>query len=120
MLIEVSNRNVSLSDEQKEGVMRRLQFALGRFVSRIRRVSVIFSDVNGNRGGEDKKCRLRISLIPSGEVIVEDVDSSIESVVATAADRAARSVARAVERQSDYSGGIERVLQVSRLISVRS
>lgn len=119
MLIEVTNRNVSLSDEQKEWVLRRIQFALGRFVTRIRRVSVIFSDVNGDRGGEDKKCRLRIPMIPSGEVIVEDVDASIETVVANVAERASRSVARAVERQSDYDGGVERVIQVSRLVTAR-
>lgn len=120
MLIEVTSRNVSVSEEQQEWVLRRVQFALGRFVSRIRRVSVIFSDVNGDRGGEDKKCRLRISMIPSGEVIVEDVDASIESVVANVTERASRSVARAVERRSDHSGGVERVIQVSRLISSRS
>lgn len=120
MLIEVTNRNVRLSEGQKNWIKRRLQFALGRFVSRIRRVSVIISDVNGDRGGEDKKCRLRISIIPSGEVIVENVDASIESVVANVAERASRSVARAVERRSDYFGGVERVIQVSRRVTIRS
>lgn len=120
MLIDVSNRGVSSFDQQREWVVRRIRFALGRFVTRIRRVSAIFSDVNGDRGGEDKKCRLRISMIFSGEVIVEDVDASIESVVAKVTERASRSVARAVERRThDFGGVVERVIQMPRLISPR-
>lgn len=60
MLIDVSNRSVSSRDEQREWVVRRIQLTIGRFVTRIRRVSAIFSDVNGDRGGEDNKRRLRI------------------------------------------------------------
>ena len=51
MLIEVTKRSVMLAEGVREWIERRLQFALGRFSPRIRRVSVIVSDVNGNRGG---------------------------------------------------------------------
>ena len=86
------------------------EFALGRFSSRIRRVSVIFSDVNGDRGGCDKHCRLRIALIPSGEVVVEDTDPSVATVVTNAAERAARSVSRALERRREFRDEPERVI----------
>lgn len=121
MLIEVSNRNVTLDEKQREWIQRRLQFALGRFSSCIRRVSVVFRDVNGTRGGVDKKCRLRVVLIPDGEVIVEDTDSSVEAVVAMVSERAARSVARRIERRNDDHGHVERVvvLNTARLVGVR-
>jgi hypothetical protein len=66
--------------------------------------------VNGNRGGCDKQCRLRIALIPSGEVVVEDIDPSVATVVTNAADRAARSVSRALERRRDFCDVPERVI----------
>lgn len=121
MLIEVSNRNVTLDEKQREWVERRLHFALGRFAACIRRVSVSFSDTNGARGGVDKKCRLRVVLIPDGEVIVEDTDSSVETVVSMVSERAARSVARKVERRNDHRGQTEKVvvLNTSRLVSTR-
>lgn len=119
MLIEVTNRNVTLAEGVREWIERRLQFALGRFSSRIRRVSVIFSDVNGGRGGCDKQCRLKVTLIPSGEVVIEDVDPSVVTVVANVAERAARSVARLLERRREDRGYTERVLNVPNLLSIQ-
>ena len=119
MRIEVTKRNVTLTDDVREWIERRLQFALGRFSSRIRRVSLMISDVNGDRGGCDKQCRLRILLIPSGEVVVEDMDPSIVSVVANVAERAARSVSRALERRRENHGDSEPIVNVPNLLAIR-
>ena len=110
MLIELRKRNVQVESELREWIERRVHFALGRFGTRIRRVAVIVSDINGTRGGTDIECRLRISLIPKGVVVVEDVDESVKAVVANAVERAARSVARWLERQREYRDVPERVL----------
>lgn len=110
MLIDVMDRNVTLDEGTLEWIERRLEFALGRFSPRIRRVAVILSDINGDRGGSDKHCRLRISLIPKGEVVVEDRHLSVEAVVANAVERAARSVARWLERQREFLNVPERVI----------
>ena len=101
MLIDVTLRKVDLNKGQHEWIQRRIQFALGRFMSHISHVSAIFSDTNGTRGGVDKKCRLRVSLIPHGEVVVDDVETSVEAAAANVTERAARSVARFVGRLHD-------------------
>ncbi len=120
MLISVTLRKMALNEQQQAWIERRIQFALGRFVSRIRRVSAIFSDTNGARGGVDKKCRLRISLIPNGEVVVDDVDTSIEAAAANVSEKAARTVARLLERLRDTRPETERVIYVpGRRISPR-
>ncbi len=110
MLIELRQRNVQVESETREWIERRVHFTLGRFAARIRRVAVSVSDINGARGGTDKQCRLRISLIPNGEVLVEDVDLSVEAVVANAVERAARAVARWLERHHEYRDVPERVI----------
>jgi len=101
MLINVALRKVTLSEQQHAWIERRIRFALGRFVSRIRRVSVTVGDINGLRGGVDKECRLQISLHPHGEVIVADVDTSFEGAAANVSERAARTVARLLERSRE-------------------
>lgn len=76
----------------------RLEFALGRFAGRVRSVSVSLTDLNGPRGGIDKKCLIAVRLERSPRVIViEDVDTDAEVVVSRAAERSARAVARAID-----------------------
>lgn len=113
MLIDVTKRNVTLAEGVEEWIERRLQFALGRFSARIRRVSVSFSDANGTRGGCDKQCRMRIALIPSGEVIVEGVDESEFAVAASLAERAGRTVGRMLERLHENHGSGGKVADVT-------
>ncbi len=116
MLIDILNRNVPVEPTTREWVERRVRFALGRFVARIHRVAVMFEDINGPRGGNNQRCRLLITLIPEGIVVVEDVDSTVEAVTAHVVDRAARAVVRELERQREHRGETERVLSVSRLL----
>ena len=113
MLIDVLDRDVTLDEGTLEWIERRLQFALGRFAGRIRRVQVILSNFNGHRGGTDKQCRLRITLISKEEIVVEDVDATVEAVTANAVERAARSVARWLERQRDFGIASESMLLTS-------
>jgi len=81
-----------------ERVRRRLEFALGRFSSRVRSLSVRLTDVNGPRGGRDKQCQLDVRLLrPRRVIIIEDVDAEVEAAISRAADRATRAIARAVD-----------------------
>lgn len=110
MLVNITTRNLVLSDEQRDLIHRRIEFALGRFSARISSVSAVFSDINGPRGGIDKKCQLRISLVPHGEVIVDDSNTSVEAVVANVADRASNTLARSIERSRDHQVEVERAI----------
>lgn len=77
---------------------RRLEVALGRFSRRIRRVSARLSDVNGPRGGIDKRCLIEIRLEGKAPpIVIDDADVDAIAVVSRAAERAGRAVARVVE-----------------------
>ena len=81
----------------------RLAFALGRFAGRVRSVSVRLTDVNGPRGGLDKKCVIAVRLERSPRVIlIEDADTDAEVVVCRCAERTARAVARAIDSTGDW------------------
>ena len=101
MQVDIVHRNVSVTPDQKVWIDRRMQFALGRFAGRVRHASLVFCDINGARGGIDKKCRLLVTLSPVGEIVLEEMASNIEAAVSIVADRASRTIARQLERHKE-------------------
>jgi putative sigma-54 modulation protein len=82
---------------------KRLEFALGRFAGRVRSLSVRLTDLNGPRGGHDKKCLIAVRLHrPRRLIVVEDVDASHAAAIGRAADRTRRAVARAIEAAGEW------------------
>jgi len=82
---------------------RRFEFTLRRFGHRVRSLVVRVTDVNGPRGGIDKRCRVTVQLQgPSRTVVIDDIDTEAAIAVDRAADRTARTVARAIEAASGW------------------
>ena len=106
MTIHVRGTGIDVTDATVGLVERRLSFALSRFRGRVRGVSVRLTDVNGPRGGIDKRCAMEARLAPRGTVRVEDTDSALPAAVDGAATRLARAVARASARRRDRLRGI--------------
>lgn len=102
MKLSIVDRGGFLSDDLKELTERRLLFALSRFDSRIQGVSVVFSDLNGPRGGIDKSCSITVNLRNISDIIITDQDADAAACVGRAAARVGRSVARAVERTQQF------------------
>lgn len=101
MRVEVHGKNFEVSDALRTHVTRRLEFALSRFVGRIKHVRVRLEDINGPRGGVDKQCRVEVSGVRNLTAIVEQTDHDLYSAIDRAADRVHQSVARAVEKLHD-------------------
>ena len=101
MKIYIRGRNIKLTKVVRTRVERRLGFALGRFGERIGRVLLRFSDANGHRGDLDKRCQIDVGLRPRS-VRVEHTDADLFLALDLAADRASRSVARALERERQW------------------
>ncbi len=101
MRFSVSGDRVEVTPGLREYIDRRLYFALGRFGPAIDHVTIRVGDVNGPRGGVDKRCRIVVKLRASGSspIAVDDNDEDLHAAVARASSRAGRTVARAVERK---------------------
>ena len=104
MQVDIRARKVEVDDVLRAHIDRRLRFALGRFGERIAKVTVRLEDANGARGGVDKQCQIDIALRPSGNVIVEDIDADLRTVIDRAADRAGRAVDRDLQRRLGMRG----------------
>jgi ribosome-associated translation inhibitor RaiA len=104
--INVHGYGIDVSPEISGLVERRLSFALSRFGGRVRAVSVRLVDLNGPRGGIDKRCSMQARLAPRGSVRVEHTDSQLPAAVDRAATRLAQAVARALERRREGARSI--------------
>jgi len=102
MNIHVWSKLAEVDDTVRDRIERRLRFRFNRFSSRILRVNVRISDLNGPRGGADKVCKLDIRLRPTGGLFVEDVDDDVLVAADRASERAARSIARAIKRRQSF------------------
>lgn len=98
MKLHIRARHVELTPPLFDLVERRVRFALSRFGQVIRSVHCTLADVNGPKGGVDKVCRVRVQSRSGAAVIIEQADSELERAVDIAVDRAARGVARALDR----------------------
>ncbi len=104
MQIDLATTNLSGSTALDSHVRRRLAFALGQLSHRIRSAAVTLSDVNGPRGGRDKRCHVRVELHPRGTVVLTDVAPDVYKAVDRAASRLKRAAARAIERRCPRRG----------------
>jgi len=99
MQINIQARSFSLTNALKNHIQRRLRFALTSSTGHIQRVIVRLSDINGPRGGSDKRCHIQVVLNGLPDVVIEDTESDLYLAISRAAGRASRNVARRFRRQ---------------------
>jgi hypothetical protein len=79
---------------------RKLGMKLGKFARAIERVSVRVRDVNGPRGGIDKLCAVKVTLIRLPSVVVEHKHASLQGAMDGALRRVEVAVRRGVQRRT--------------------
>ncbi|MGM9513609.1 HPF/RaiA family ribosome-associated protein [Roseateles sp. DB2] len=87
--------------ELRELAERRVRFVLRRLGWLVPRAEVQMSDVNGPRGGIDKRCQVELRTDGAGSVVVASVASDWRTALDQALARAARFLMRLWRRSSD-------------------
>ncbi|BDT69676.1 hypothetical protein os1_38680 [Comamonadaceae bacterium OS-1] len=85
--------------EFRERVERRVRFVTRRLQGLVPRVKVQLSDVNGPRGGVDKRCQLALQTETAGTVVVTSTARNWHLAVDQALARAGRVLRQLVQRQ---------------------
>jgi ribosome-associated translation inhibitor RaiA len=80
---------------------RRVRFVLRRLGWLVPRAEVQMSDVNGPRGGVDKRCQVELRTDGAGSVVVASVASDWRVALDNALARAARFLMRLLRRGSE-------------------
>jgi hypothetical protein len=100
MKVRLRGQGTQVSSALRAHAERCLEFALRRFGNRIDRVSVWLEDVNGPRGGVDKRCRIAVRLRPTGSAFVAKAASDAYVAIGRAAGRAGWAVSRRIARET--------------------
>jgi ribosome-associated translation inhibitor RaiA len=90
--LRVHTRGAMLTPALQKYVMDRVARKLKKFAPAIQRVTVRIDDINGPRGGIDKRCRAKVVLRGLPNVLVEHQDHRVRAAV----DGALRGTATAV------------------------
>ena len=101
MKLSIVDRDKCLTAPIRALARRRLLFALSRFDPKLDNVTLTVGDLNGPKGGVDKRCQLQIKLRYGENVILTNLDSTVEVCVSRLADRAGRTIARRVSRLNE-------------------
>ncbi len=103
MRIVIQANGFVLTEALKTYTEQRLRATLGWAGERMRKLAVSLSDINGPRGGIDKRCKIQVQLGGGQEIVIEDTEADLYVAIDRAADRADRAVVRRVERMRDFS-----------------
>ena len=87
--------------ELRDLTERRVRFVLRRLGWVVPRAEVQMSDVNGPRGGIDKRCQVELRTDGAGSVVVVSVASDWRAALNKALAKAARFLMRALRRGAD-------------------
>jgi ribosome-associated translation inhibitor RaiA len=90
------------ANELRDLTERRVRFVLRRLGLLVPRAEVLMSDVNGPRGGIDKRCQVELRTDGAGTVVVASVASDWRTALDKALARAARFLVRQWRRGSDF------------------
>ena len=99
MLIDTRAIGFAPTEAILRHVESRLEIALGAFARNVLKVTVRLEDVNGDRGGIDKRCGVVVALRRGGVVVAEAIRENLYAAVDEAATRIRRSVKRAAKRR---------------------
>jgi ribosome-associated translation inhibitor RaiA len=98
MKVEVRLRGIEVSDSLSAYVVRRAYMQFSRFERAIRLVVVRIGDINGPRGGADKRCQVTVRGPALGTISVEELSADAYSAVDLVLARAARAAGRGIEQ----------------------
>ena len=112
MQIAIQTNGFEITEGLRVHVERRIRFAFDWADLVVNKVAVRLSDLNGPRGGEDKRCVIQVAVSGAPDVVIEDTQSDLYVAIDRAADRAGRSLARKVERQRKRRNGGSRDARV--------
>ena len=99
MQLEMNNRQAGLDEEVSHRAERQLRLSLSRFIGAVSRVRVTFFDVNGPKGGLDKRCRITAKMKTAGQMVVQDNGHDYTEALSLCLDKLTRALRREVERR---------------------
>jgi hypothetical protein len=104
MQIIVESRDAEATP-MRELSIARVRFALRRLKPLVPRAKVQFSDVNGPRGGIDKRCQVELRTDSAGTVVIASLARDWRTALDRSLSRATRVLTRSLQRSQKPARG---------------
>lgn len=91
--------------QMRDVATEKVRFALRRLTDLVPRAKVQFSDVNGPRGGVDKRCQVELSTESVGTVVIASLASDWRTALDRSLGRAIRVLKRSLQRSNKPARG---------------
>ena len=99
MNIQLQTQGFELTEAISAHVHRQINFNLANFDSHIMSVDVFLSDINGPKGGPDKKALICVRLDTRSTVAVEQTRADLYAAVKIVSRQAKRTIRRALNKR---------------------
>jgi putative sigma-54 modulation protein len=103
MNVMIRTHNVELSSDLRALVDQRVRVALDRLTTAVTDVEVLISDLNGPRGGLDKRCRLLVRGRTAQRIVVEQTGAEIAPTISALARKVERAVIKSLARRREFA-----------------
>jgi ribosomal subunit interface protein len=87
MQLIVRGRGVRVSSALREHSVERVERALSPFAEHVASTELVFSDLNGPRGGLGQSCRVSVGLSDGTKLMVQSLDTDFYAASSDAAAR---------------------------------
>jgi hypothetical protein len=98
MKIDIVHQQKTKNSATVDLIKRKIRLTLGRFTTAIQGVRVAVVQDEKNKGARGVQCVVEITLTPSQQIMVQGQGGDVSSALDTCLPRAARTVARNLER----------------------
>lgn len=98
MKVEIRFRGLESSVALAEHTARQVQFHLGQFADQITSVLVRIADINGPKGGLDKRCQVTVRGPRVGSTTLNDLSGDPYSATNSAIERVGQTMGRRLEQ----------------------
>lgn len=102
MNVHIHASDFSLTDGLREHIAWRVAYATSHGRDTVSHVIVHLSDVNGTRGGVDKRCGVELRLKGAQSLVVDDVQADLYVAIDRAFERISRSLHRRLARRRGF------------------
>ena len=97
-MIKIHSQGITLSKSVREYTKDKIRLALNLYTEKIRRADIYLADVNGPKGGKDKRCKIKINADGCNSVFVQDTSEDLYQVINTCSHRARRTIKRRLDQ----------------------
>ena len=101
MNITIKSRHIRLSARARLAMQSRISRNLDGLDHYVRHVTVTLEDINGPKGGEDKLCKVKFSLLGLPPVFVSTQESNAQGAFHVALGSAVSALKKRVSRQNE-------------------